>query len=81
MNKMNDGQKSRLEFDEKNCSGFSVELELLINKYSQENMSNTRDYMLAQYVSQCLPVLNNAIISINKMNEPNSHPRWGRREI
>ena len=33
---------------------FEKELESLINKYSQENNSNTPDFILAEYLSGCL---------------------------
>ena len=33
---------------------FLKELELLINKHSQEGASNTPDFILAQYVDGCL---------------------------
>jgi hypothetical protein len=33
---------------------FAKELEALINKYSQENGSDTPDFILAQYLSGCL---------------------------
>lgn len=33
---------------------FRTELEHLINKYSRENGSNTPDFILAQYLNDCL---------------------------
>jgi hypothetical protein len=33
---------------------FRTELETLINKYSQENMSDTPDFILADYLCICL---------------------------
>lgn len=33
---------------------FTKELELLINKHSQESASNTPDFILAQYIDGCL---------------------------
>lgn len=41
---------------------FEKELETLINKYSKENGSNTPDFILAEYLSNCLATFNNTII-------------------
>jgi hypothetical protein len=40
---------------------FVKELELLINKYSMENGSNTPDFILANYLKSCLEVFNKTI--------------------
>lgn len=40
---------------------FEKDLESLINKYSQENASNTPDFILAQYLLGCLEVWNKGI--------------------
>ena len=40
---------------------FEKELEELINRHSQENASNTPDFILAQYLQGCLLVFNTAI--------------------
>ena len=40
---------------------FEKELEILINKYSKENDSNTPDFILAAYLSNCLKTFNGAI--------------------
>ena len=40
---------------------FIKELETLINKYSMENDSNTPDYILAEYLSNCLKTFNTAL--------------------
>jgi hypothetical protein len=37
---------------------FKKELEHLINKYSQENASNTPDFILANYLNACLEAFN-----------------------
>ena len=42
-------------------SNFEKELSALINKYSQENLSNTPDFILAEYLSSCLKGFNKAI--------------------
>ena len=33
---------------------FYKELEILINRYSKENESNTPDYILSEYIQRCL---------------------------
>jgi len=40
---------------------FEKELEQLINKYSMENDSNTPDFILAEYLSNCLKTFNTTI--------------------
>ena len=40
---------------------FEKELEHLINKHSQENASNTPDFILAQYLIGCLAAWNQAV--------------------
>ena len=40
---------------------FERELESLINRYSQENASNTPDFILARYLLGCLNTWNAAI--------------------
>lgn len=42
-------------------SGFERELRFLINNHSQENASNTPDYILAQYLAACLAAWNRAV--------------------
>ncbi len=37
-----------------NIGAFKKELEHLINRYSMENRSDTPDYMLAEYLVDCL---------------------------
>ena len=39
---------------------FEAELSALINRYSQENASNTPDFILAQYLTACLAAWNTA---------------------
>jgi hypothetical protein len=38
------------------------ELAAVLNKYSAENMSNTPDFILAQYLLDCLAAFNHASI-------------------
>lgn len=42
---------------------FEEALRELINKYSIENMSDTPDYILANYMSACLAAYNSAVTS------------------
>jgi len=39
-------------------SEFKKELEILINKHSLENDSNTPDFILANYIAMCLEAYN-----------------------
>lgn len=41
-----------------NFSSFKRDLESLINRYSKENGSNTPDFILAQYLENCLEAWN-----------------------
>lgn len=42
-------------------SEFNMELTALINKYSMENVSNTPDFILADYLESCLRNFGNTI--------------------
>jgi len=42
-------------------SPFERELENLINRHSQENASNTPDFILARYLFRCLHVWNSGV--------------------
>jgi len=56
-----------------NESEFQNDLSELINKYSYENESNTPDFLLAEYLSDCL-------VSYNKLL--NKRNKWyGRKEV
>lgn len=48
--------------------GFQKELEELIKKHSMEVDSNTPDYILAEYLTNCLINYNNIIQSKNEYN-------------
>lgn len=39
---------------------FKQEIEVLLNKYSMENKSDTPDYILAQYLTDCLKAFERA---------------------
>lgn len=41
---------------------FQKELEHLINRYSQENVSNTPDFILAAYMGACLSAFDSAVM-------------------
>lgn len=41
--------------------GFREELEALINKHSMENGSNTPDFMLADYLMECLSAFDRVV--------------------
>lgn len=40
---------------------FRYELQRLLNRYSRQNNSNTPDFILAGYLSECLEVFNKAV--------------------
>ena len=42
--------------------GFKKELTSLINKYSRENASNTPDFILAEYMNDCLETFERIIV-------------------
>lgn len=44
-----------------NIDAFKEELTILLNKYSMENGSNTPDYILANYLVDCLKNFNNIV--------------------
>lgn len=46
---------------EQRQASFRNELQELLNRHSMENESNTPDYMLADYLIQCLKSLDEAI--------------------
>jgi len=59
-------------FDDQDCGrrgedkrehimNFEKELEELINRYSKENESNTPDFILAQYIENCLSAFTCAV--------------------
>lgn len=45
---------------------FAQELESLINRFSQENGSNTPDFILAQYLLACLLAWNESVTAREK---------------
>lgn len=53
--------KSKAIVDNFGRTRFLMELEQLINKHSQENRSNTPDFILAEYLNDCLRYFNIAV--------------------
>lgn len=46
---------------------FLSELEILINRFSKENGSNTPDFLLAMYLNDCLKAYDRAVTSRDKL--------------
>jgi len=53
----------RLDID---MNDFKKEIEFVINKYSVENLSNTPDFILANYVQDCLYCFETATLARDK---------------
>lgn len=53
---------------------FEQELTMLINRHSKENGSNTRDYILSAYLSDCLSTFNKAKTESDKLSNLNDIP-------
>lgn len=56
--------KSQLTLNKKEnnmSADFQKELEQLLNRHSQENASNTPDFILANYLNNCLDAFNVAV--------------------
>jgi hypothetical protein len=60
--------------DMKNHEAFTGELSALINRYSGENDSNTPDFLLATYLSDCLKAYNLAVQARDKWHAINRSP-------
>jgi len=59
---------------------FEKELETLINRHCKENGSNTPDFILAQYMSNCLQAFNTATLQRETWHGRNprpAHTRYG----
>ena len=50
----------------------ALELASVLNRYSQENASDTPDYILAAYLLDCLEAYNRAV---NRVKDRNSEPK------
>lgn len=61
-------------------SEFERELTSLLNRHSQENESNTPDYILARYLNGCLRLFNATVNSrsdwYGRRDRP-GHIKWG----
>lgn len=55
---------------------FISELRSLINKYSMENWSNTPDFILAQYLTDCLLAWNQATQQRETWYGRDARPTW-----
>lgn len=64
----------------KNKIAFKNELEILINKYSIENGSNTPDFILTNYLISCLNNFEDAIIQRIRFKNNESLPEFLREE-
>ncbi len=51
--------------DVRNWPEFQRELAHLINKHSLERIANLPDYVLAEYLTQCLVAMNVALLTTN----------------
>lgn len=47
-------------------NGFEDELRSVLNRYSQENGSDTPDFILAKYLNDCLTTWNHAVSAREK---------------
>jgi hypothetical protein len=50
---------------------FQKELEFIINKYSLESLSNTPDFILAEFLRGCLTAFNKAMFDRDTYNTGN----------
>lgn len=50
------------QIEERDGNTFIKELEILINRYSKENGSNTPDFILANYLNDCLDTFGKAVM-------------------
>jgi hypothetical protein len=54
------------DHDPEQWTEFYKELEAVINKYSKENQSDTPDFILAEYLRDCLHAYNAAVVAREK---------------
>lgn len=62
-------------------TSFEKELEGLINRFSQENPSNTPDFILAQYLMGCLTAWNRGVQQRETWYGRDARPTLGGREV
>lgn len=53
---------------------FRKELQKLLNRYSMENKSNTPDFVLARYLTNCLIAFNQATLSRDEFHQSGWRP-------
>ena len=53
-----------------NRTGFRAELETLINRHSKENGSDTPDFILADYMADCLDAYDKAVTRRTEWYKP-----------
>ena len=53
----------------RNWPEFQRELAALINKHSLERIANLPDYVLAEYLTQCLVAMNVALLTTNSSKQ------------
>lgn len=54
-------------------SNFKKELTSLINRYSRENKSNTPDFILAEYMNECLLTFEHIIVKRDEWHDFGLH--------
>ena len=69
-------QRMRNDLQERKAQRFEEELTALINSCSQENGSNTPDFILAQYVRGCLAAYNEAVKRRDNWYDIKPAPGW-----
>ncbi len=57
-----------------NKAGFQLRLSGLLNEYSAESPSDTPDYILATYLTQCLRAYNEAVVARREWHEEGNDP-------
>lgn len=55
-------------------SEFQKELKTLINKHSMEQFSDTPDFVLAEYLNNCLKAFNGAVSASKNFETPTKPP-------
>lgn len=62
---------------EASCSAFRREVESAINRHSMENGSNTPDFILANYLQNCLSAFDIAVKQRDNWYGIEPRPGWG----
>lgn len=57
-------------------SDFERHLQVLLNQFTQENESNTPDFILAGYIQTCLDAFNEAVRARDVWYDIKPHPGW-----